>query len=102
MDGQQAQPDDIRMGAVLPVRAGQPRLCGGRCTRDEAAATVALSEAQGQERKVRALSGRSTVGTLWPYLPCAEDQGLSVGEGMISSESRMPEIGMSGLMSGGE
>ena len=36
------------------------------------------------------------------HSPGDEDQELSVGEGMIPVESRMPENGTSGLMSGGE
>ena len=35
-----------------------------------------------------------------PHLPCRADGQLSVGEGMISSESRMRENRLSGSMSG--
>ena len=39
---------------------------------------------------------------LWSRLPGVEDEGSSLGEGMISTESRMLENGTSGLTSGGE
>ena len=37
---------------------------------------------------------------LQPHLPCPTNGQLSVGEGMISSESRMRENRLSGSMSG--
>ena len=63
---------------------------------------MALSEAQGQKREVRALPEPQALEILRPDLPCAKDPGPSVGEGMIPKESRMLEIGTSGLTSGGE
>ena len=88
-------------GAVLPSGSGDSGLRDARRSRDEAVTTVALSEAQGERRVVRAFPERTAVGGLRPYPPCANDQGPSVGEGMISSESRMRENRTSGLMSGG-
>ena len=59
-----------------------------RPTRRQAATSVALSEAQGEVRGEGALLGRETAGKLWSHLPGVEAPGLSVGEGMISTESR--------------
>ena len=70
--------------------------------RGPAAASVALSEAQGEVRGVCALLGRETAGNLWSHLLGVKDEGLSVGEGMISTESWMRENRTSSLTSGGE
>ena len=70
--------------------------------RGTAAATVALSEAQGKVGENDALPGREAVAAVRPDSPGDEDEELSVGEGMIPTESRMPENGTSGLTSGGE
>ena len=69
---------------------------------DRAAATVAPSEAQGEDRAVCALPGQKAVGDPPPAAPCADDQGAFRGGGHDPSESRMREIRTSGLMSGGE
>ncbi len=66
----------------------------------QAAAPVAVSEAQGEVGQIRALPEREAEDRLRPRAPNRADGQLSVGEGMISSESRMLEIGMSGSMSG--
>ncbi len=95
-----AEPDDVRLGAVLQLGPSLPSLRGDRRARDKAASTVARAEAQGKGREVRALSERTAVRSLRSDPPCADDGGPSVGENMISSESRTPEIGTSGLMSG--
>ena len=76
------------MGELLPLRAGEPSLPSDRPPRGLAAASVALSEAQGEDRGDGALLGRETMENLWTHLPCVEAPGLSVGEGMISTESR--------------
>ena len=49
-----------------------------------------------------ALHGREAAAGLRSHLPGVKDQELSVGEGMIPTESRMLENSTSGLMSGGE
>ena len=87
-DGRTPEPGNDRVGELLLPGAGQPGLPGDRPTRRQAAASVALSEAQGEVRGVCALLGRETAGKLWSHLPCVEASGLSVGEGMISTESR--------------
>ena len=56
-----------------------------------AASPVALSQAQGEDREIRALPGHEAARRLRPHPPVAEDQGPSACEGMISSESRMRE-----------
>ena len=58
--------------------------------RGPAAASVALSEAQGEVRGDSALHGQAAAG-LRSHLPGVEDEKLSVGEGMIPTESRMLE-----------
>ena len=87
-DGRTPEPGNDRVGELLLPGAGQPGLPRDRPTRRQAAASVALSEAQGEVRGVCALLGRETAGKLWSHLPCVEAPGLSVGEGMISTESR--------------
>ena len=82
--------------------AGEPGLPSDRPPRGTAAASVVLSEAQGEDRGDGALLGRETMEDLWSHLPGVEDEGSSLGEGMISTESRMLENGTSGLTSGGE
>ncbi len=101
-DGRTPEPDHDRVGELLLPGAGQPGLPSDRPPRDPAAAAVALSEAQGEVRGVCALLGRETMEDLWSHLPGVEDEGSSLGEGMISTESRMLENGTSGLTSGGE
>ena len=56
-DGGKPEPDYDRMGELLQPRAGQPGLQRGRPTRGPAASPVALSQAQGEDREIRALSG---------------------------------------------
>ena len=87
-DGRTPEPGNDRVGELLLPGAGQPGLPRDRPTRRQAVASVALSEAQGEVRGVCALLGRETAGKLWSHLPCVEAPGLSVGEGMISTESR--------------
>ena len=47
-----------------------------------------------------AILGRASLARLWAHSPCTAHDRLSVGEGMISSESRMRAIRTSGSMSG--
>ena len=61
---------------------------------------MAVSEAQGEIGQIRALPEREAEECTRSRAPAIADGQLSVGEGMISSESRMLEIGMSGSMSG--
>ena len=56
-DGGKPEPDYDRMGELLQPRAGQPGLQRGQPTRGPAAAPVALPQAQGEDREIRALSG---------------------------------------------
>lgn len=63
---------------------------------------MALSAAQGEVWEDGALPGREAVAAVRAHSPGDKDPELSVGEGMIPTESRMPENGTSGLMSGGE
>ena len=77
--------------------AGRPGVQGGGQARHEAAAPVALSEARDEVQEVRALLGREAGEATRPPLPGAEDQGPSVGEGMISSESPVLENGTPGF-----
>ena len=60
---------------------------------------VALPEAQGADRN-RAIPERATPEGVRAHAPCQADGELSVGEGMISSESRMRETRTSGSTSG--
>ena len=90
------------VGELLQPGAGEPGLSSGGPPRGPAAASVALSEAQGEVRGNGALPGREAVAAVRPHLPGDEDHELSVGEGMIPTESRMLENSTSGLMSGGE
>ena len=99
-EGGAPEPGHDRMGELLQPRAGQPGLQRGRLARGPAASPVALSQAQGEDREIRALSGHEAARRLRPHPPVAEDQGPSACEGMISSESRMRETRTSGLMSG--
>ena len=100
--GGKAEPDAVRMGQLLLSRSGQASLPGHGHAHDTAAATVALSQAQGDQRDVGALSRCEVMGCLWCRSPCGDDQGPAMGEGMILSESRRRENRTSGLMSGGE
>ena len=99
--GGEAEPSAARLGELLPTGAGKsgvPRR-GRAC--DQAAAPVAVPEAQGEVGEIRALPRQEAViGRPRPRAPCDADGQPSVGEGMISSESRMLEIGTSGSMSG--
>ena len=51
-------------------------------------------------RTIRAISGRATLEGVRAHPPCRAHDELSVGEGMISSESRLREIRTAGSMSG--
>ena len=67
--GKAPELDDIRVGELLPPRTGRPGLLGHQQPFDETAATVALPEAQGEKREVRALPEPPAVETLRPDLP---------------------------------
>ena len=94
------EPGDDRLGELLPTGTSQSGLQGCRRACDQAAAPVAVPQAQGTGREVRALPGQAPVGRPGPCPPCAANGELSVGEGMISSESRVRETRMPGSMSG--
>ena len=100
--GEIPQPEDDGVGELLQPGAGEPGLPSDRPPRGPAAASVALSEAQGEDRGDGALLGRETMENLWTHLPGVEATEPSVGEGMILTESRMRENRTSGLTSGGE
>ena len=59
-----------------------------------------LQPPQGADRERSALPGHAALVRLRAHAPWATHGELSVGEGMISSESRMREICMSGSTSG--
>ena len=83
---------DNRLGELLPFGPSQSGLRGGGPTRDPAAAPMAVPHAQGEVRETRAILGREVVGRVPAHSPCSANGQLSVGEGMISSESPMREI----------
>jgi len=56
------EPGHDRMGELLQPRAGQPGLQRDRPPRGPAASPVALSQAQGEDREIRALRRRSSNG----------------------------------------
>ena len=60
---------------VSPVRDRPPR--------GPAAAPVAVSEAQGEDREVRAIPGPAAVRRVRSRAPGADDDKPSVGEGLI-------------------
>ena len=91
----------VGWGELLQSRQRQPGLQRGQSACGQAATSVALSETQDAIREIRALPGRPAIRRLWPHASHAEDPGPFEREGMILSESRMREIRMSGLMSGG-
>ena len=101
-DGRTPEPGYDRVGELLCSGAGEPGLPSDRPPRGRAAASVALSEAQGEDRGDGALLGRETMENPWTHLPGVEATEPSVGEGMILTESRMRENRTSGLTSGGE
>ena len=82
------------LGQVSPAYAAVDRHA------TPAAAPVAEPQAQGAVRERGAVPGRATLGRVWAHTPCAAYGELSVGEGMISSESRMRENRTSGSTSG--
>ena len=61
-----------------------------------------VPEAQGASGKARALLGRAAVGLSWPDSENPAIGQFLVGEGWISSKSRMPEIGLPCHERGGE
>ena len=61
---------------------------------------MAVPETQGEVGKERALPRRATLGRVRTHAPDVANGQLSVGEGMIPSESRMRENRTSGSMSG--
>ena len=101
-DGGTPEPCHDGVGELLWPWAGQSGLPSDRLPRGPAAASVALSAAQGEVRGEGALPGREAAAGLRSHLPGVEDEKLSVGEGMIPTESRMLENSTSGLTSGGE
>ena len=94
------EPSAARLGEPPLSGAGESGLRRHRRAREQAAASVAVSEAQGEVREIRALPGREAVGGLRLGTPeCAEAQ-LRVSEGIISNESRVREIRTLGSTSG--
>ena len=87
-------------GKLFHPGTGRTGLCRGRQARTQAAATVAASQAQGESPECRAIRVRAAMDKTWPHPPWGANDPRSVGEGMISSESRIREIRTSGLMSG--
>ena len=85
---------------LLLAGSGQSGLRGGGPTHDPAAASMAVPQAQGEDREVRAILGREAVGSPQARSPRSANGQLSVGEGMISSESPMREIRTLGSPSG--
>ena len=81
----EAEPDAIRCSPVFSAWPGQPGVLRGRCSGSKRCYN-------GRKHKVRSACAFPTngCGILRPASPCADDQEPSVGEGMISSESRMP------------
>ena len=73
-DGRRAEPGHNRLGELLLPGAGQPGLPSDRPPRGSAAASVALSEAQGEVRGNCALLGRETMENLWTHLPGVKPQ----------------------------
>ena len=67
--GKAPELDDLRVGELLPPRTGRPGLLGNQQPFDETAATVALPEAQGEKREVRALPEPPAVETPRPDPP---------------------------------
>ena len=88
------------LGEPLPSGLGRSGLRGTRRAGDEAAAPVAVPEAQGEVGGVRALPGRAPVAVHGPHAPERADGQLCVGEGMISNESPVPAIRTLGSMRG--
>ena len=79
---------------------GVERWLGVLAARHPAAATVAVPQAQGEIGEARALPGRDALEGVRTHSPDRAHGTLSVGEGMIPSESRMRENRTSGSMSG--
>ena len=94
------EPIAARVGELLLSGAGETGLRRHRRAREQAAAPVTVSEAQGEVREIRALPGREAVGGLRLGPPEGAEAQLRVSEGMISNESRVREIRTLGSMSG--
>ena len=100
-NGRTTEPVHDRLGELLPPGASESGIQRDRPPRGPAAAPVAVSEAQGEVREVRAIPGPAAVRRVRSRAPGADDDKPSVGEGMICTESRMRENRTSGLTSGG-
>ena len=95
-----AEPTNHRLGELLLPGPGQSGVRSGRPTHDPAAASMAVPQAQGEVRETRAILGYDAVGRTQARSPWSANGQLSVGEGMISSESPMREIRTLGSPSG--
>lgn len=63
VSGEKPEPGPARLGELLPFGTGESGLPSDRCARDEGAAPVAVSDAQGEVREMRALPRRG----LWAH-----------------------------------
>ena len=91
---------NYRLGELLLPGPSQSGVRNGRPTHDPAAASMAVPQAQGEVRETRAILGYEAVGRTQARSPWSANGQLSVGEGMISSESPMREIRTLGSPSG--
>ena len=91
---------ESRLGELLLSGAGESGLRRRRRAREQAAAPVAVSEAQGEVREIRALPGREAVAGLRLGTPEGAEAQLRVSEGVISNESPMRRIRTLGSVSG--
>ena len=98
--GEKPEPSLARLVELLPFGVGESGLPSDRRGRDEAAAPVAVSEAQCGVRQIRALPGRGAVGGLRPDTLERAGAQLRASTGMISNESRVREIRTLGSTSG--
>ena len=80
-DRETPEPSDARLGELVLPRPGQSGLPSGRRARDEAAAPVAVPEAQGTHREVRALPGRAPTERHGTHAPESADASLAWAKG---------------------